>query len=100
MGIGFGAYQESLSANTMEEDNSITKQTHEDFLKRSNKMFRIHFNLQASLVWGSLPDYECCYSCYSLLLSLDHAEIFVQNTSFVRSLSSFHHSTSSAEGMT
>ena len=49
-GIRFGAYHESLSANTVGQDNNIREQIHNDFLKHLICEFHIHLNLYGFLV--------------------------------------------------
>ena len=95
--VGFGAYDGSLSANTVGEDKNIRKQTHEDFLKRSNKKFQIHLNRHGALVhlgFAASPRELLLLSLIAIVTR--STEIIVQNTSFVRLLCSFHHSISSA----
>lgn len=46
LGIGVGAYDESLSANTVGEDNSIRKTNSLDFLKPSDPKFQIQDSLE------------------------------------------------------
>lgn len=90
LGTCLSAYYESLSANTVVEENSTREQIHQDFLKPWKHKFHIQLNLHAldgeSRVRSSIVEVAILvFHCYC---PFGHANVFVERTSFVRLLCS------------